>query len=594
MYSVLFFVASPCLLLLTANASPIRTTTVYEALQITPSPLVKESHPVNFLSLSSELCHDNVQSAGCEPPPARHSQKNKAEQQSKHRLAMSSMLCADNVHSLGCEPPSMLTKRSEPAKPTSLGTEHCVIKAGVWVCHHLDPEWPRIWRYPTKTISRRAEDLQSPTQAPTETASIELPHDLAYSSNWIAVLSLLNKLGGIPIPTSTPTETASVKHPHDLAYSSNWIAVLSLLNKLGAIPTPTPTPTESSIENPHNLTRPINWSAVESFVSNLKAKMTRTAISTETASIEHPLNLTRPINWSAIESLVSKFEAKMNTTATSIKSSIEHPLNLTRPINWSAIESLVSKLEAKMTRTATSTETSSIEHPQEPSWPNILALPTQNVPKVEDKSASTSTPTETLSNEARRILGLVALDKAFDAAVAAAATPHTLSPRDNEDELRVCHKDRGCQIRPNTFPPSAHTLSYKNDEAAPAATQTSSPMQTLTPTTTTTACHFLDSECPNPDYHTCDPTEHECFWDYAATKEEPSPTPTPAMKVCPEDGLPCVRDPTIPKYHPVPPVHPPPPAQHEKGVHTSPEKLCGANGQECRKDWHFPPTKTRD
>ena len=497
-----------------ANASPIRTTMVYEALQITPSPLVKESHPVNFLSLSSQLCQDNVKKVGCEPPPARHPKTNKAEQQSKHRLAMSSMLCEDNVHSLGCEPPSMLTKRSEPAKPTSLGTEHCVIKTGVWVCHHLEPEWPRIWRYPTKTISRRAEDLQSPTQTPTETASIENPHGVALPFIWRGPGDLEDD----PTPTSAPTETASIKHPHDLAWSSNWIAVLSLLNKLGGIPTPTPTSTESSIE---------------------------------------------------------------------------HPQNLTRPINWSAIESLVSKLEA-LTPTATSTETSSIEHPQEPSWPNILALPTQNVARVEDKSASTLTPTETLSNEVRRIPGLVAIDKAFDAAVAAAASSHTLSPRDNEEELRMCHKGRHCDKQHNAFSPPGHTLSPRDGEAEPTATQTSGPIQALTTTTTTAPCHPLDSECPNPYYRSCDPTEHECFWDHAATKEEPSPTPTPAKKVCPEHDAQCLHLPTFPKYDPVPPVHPPPPAQHEKGVHTSPEKLCGANGQECRKDWHFPPTKTRE
>ena len=515
MYSVLLTVASPCLLLMNANASPIRTATVYEALQITPSSLVKESHPVNFLSLSSELCQDNVKSVGCEPP-------------------------------------SMLTKRSEPAKPTSLGTEHCVIKAGVWICHHLEPEWPRIWRYPTKTISRRAEDLRSPTQTPTETASIENAQGLALPFIWRGPGDLEDD----PTSTSAPTETASIKNPHDLAWSSNWIAVLSLLNKLGGIPTPTPTSTESSIE--------------------------------------HPQNLTRPINWSAIESLVSKLEAKLTPTATSTKSSIEHPHNLTRPINWSAVESLVSKLEAKLTPTATSTETSSIEHPQEPSWPNILALPTQNVPRVEDKSASTLTPTETLSSEARRILGLVAIDKAFDAAVAAAATPHTLSARDNEEELRMCYKGRHCDKQHNTFSPPAHTLSHRDGEAEPTATQPSGPIQILTPTTTTAPCHPLDSECPNPYYHTCDPTEHECFWDHATTKEEPSPTPTRAMKVCPEHDPQCLQLPTIPKYHPVPPGPPPPPAQHEKGVHTSPEKLCGANGQECRKDRQFPPTKTRE
>ena len=158
----------------------------------------------------------------------------------------------------------------------------------------------------------------------------------------------------------------------------------------------------------------------------------------------------------------------------------------------------------------------------------------------------------------------------------------------------MCHKGRHCDKQHNTFSPPGHTLSPRDGQAGPTATQTSGPIQTLTPTTTTAPCHPLDSECPNPYYRSCDPTEHECFWDHAATKEEPSPTPTTAKKVCPEHDAQCLHLPTFPKYDPVPPVHPPPPAQHEKGVHTSPEKLCGANGQECRKDWHFPLTKTRE
>ena len=394
MYSVLLIVANLCLLLLNTNASPIRTTTVYDALQITPAPLAAQSHLVNFLSLSSELCQDNVRSVGCEPP-ASLPEKTEPAQQSSSVL---------NVHSVGCELPVRHGK-------------HCNMIAGECVCHQLDPEWPNIWRYPSYTIERRAEDKPTPTPTPTrrETISIRLPHDLAGTSIWLAPLSLLTKIEG------------------------------DFLNQLEGKPTPT----------------------------------------------------------------------------------------------------------------ATSTETSSVGHPRDPAWPNNLFLPTQNVPEVENKPASTPTPTELSSEEERRIL---------EAALEAAEAYHTLSPRDDDEELRKCPQGRYCNKLHMTLPPPAQpgvvsktdishpTLSHRDEEAQPTAPQPST-MTTVhirTPTTTTAPCDPLASECPNPYYQRCDPTEHECFWDHALPR----------------------------------------PPQHEKGIHTSPEKLCGVNDQMCRKNWHLQPTKT--
>lgn len=503
-FTVLLIVASLCLLLLNANASPIRTTTVYDALQITPLPLVTEPHPVNFLSLSSELCQDNVRSVGCEPP-ARLPEKNEPEQQSKDHLVISVMLCADNVRSAGCEPPARLTKRSEPAEATLLCGKHCNIIAGECVCHHLDSEWPRIWRYPSSTIVRRAEDKPTPTPTPTEISAAGHHVGPAFPFIWRGPSRLTGEIEDkpTPTPTPTPTETSPTRYPHDLAWSFILRAPLSLLGKLEGKPTPTPTPTE----------------------------------------------------------------------------------------------------------------TSSIEHPHDPAWPNILLLPTQNVPKVEDKPASTPTPTptETSPNGYRPILGIIAVE--------AAEPHHTVSPRDNEEGLRKCHKGRDCNKWHNTFPPPAQagvvsntdishptchkgrdcnkwhntfpppahagvvskteighpTLSHRDNEAEPTAPKTSTTTQLPTPSTTMAPCDPINSECPNPYYHHCDPTEHECFWDHLATKEALSPTPTAAVEECPENDRQCQGS-FLPAPH------------HEKGVHKSPEKLCGVNGQECRKNRHFPPT----
>ena len=450
MYSVLLIVVNACLLLLNANASPIRTTTVYDALQITPLPLPAESHPVQFLSLSSKLCKDNVRSAGCEPP-ARLPEKNEPEQQSEDHLVISSKLCKDNFRSAGCEPPARLTKRGEPAEPTLLCGKHCNIKAGECVCHHLNSEWPRIWRYPSRTISRRPEDKPAPTPTPTETSPTGHPHDLTRTFIWRAPSSLFGKFEGKPTSTPTPRETSSTGHPHDLTRTFIWRAPSSLFGKFEGKPTSTPTPRETS-------------------------------------STGHPHDLTRTFIWRAPSSLLRKFEGE---------------------------------------------------------------------------AASIPTPTETLSNGDRQILEIIAVE--------AAGPHHTLSPRDNEEELRKrlqprrpCRKGQACYKWQNTFPPPAEaelvsktdighpTLSHRDDEAEPTLTQTSTAIQSPTPTTTMAPCDPLESECPENDrqYHWFGP----------------------------------------PVHHPFGPA----PAQHEKGIHKSPEKLCGANDQECRKNLHFPPTKSEE
>ena len=345
MYSVLLIVVNACLLLLNAKASPIRTTTVYDALQITPLPLAAESHRVRFLSLSFELCRDNV-------------------------------------HSAGCEPPARLTKRSEPTEPALLcGGKNCNIIAGECVCHHLDPEWPRIWRYPSKTISRRPEDKPN------------------------------------PIPTPTEIETSAAGH-----------------------------------------------------------------------TVEH-------------------------------------------------------------------------------AFPFVLD--SRLIEEIEDKPTPTLKPVELSSEEYRRILGVMA----SEAAVKAAEAHHTLSSRDNEEELRKCHKSRDCNKWHNTFPPPAQpgvvsktdighpTLSHRDDEAEPTATQTSTPIQTPTPTTTMPPCDPLESECPNPWLYRCNPVENDCIWEtmMPATKEEPSPTQTAVLQECPENDRQC-------QGHSLfePPPYPPAKSEEEK------------------------------
>lgn len=540
MYSVLLTVTTPCLLLFNANAIPIRTTTVYDALQITPAPLATQSHPANLLTLSSELCQDNVRSVGCEPP-ARLTQKTEPAQQSKDQSSTSSIL---NVHSVSCELPVRHGK-------------HCNMIAGECVCHQLDPEWPNIWRYPSYTIGRRAKDKSTSTSTPTDISAAGHHVDPAFPFIWRGPGVIEDK--PTVTPTPIPTEAVSIELYYETEGSSMWLGPLSLITKLEG-----------------------------DLLSRLKGKPNPTATSTETSSIGHPVdpawpNVLLPPTQGVpaitpTPTKLSSEEERRSLEVRAVAAAGAHHTN--SPASTATPTGLSSEQERQILAAAAVKEVEALSSEEERRILGVVALEAAAAHQI-NSPASTSTPTELSSEEERKILGVMALEAGGVVALEAAGAHHTLSPRDNEEELRRC--PHGQCTYPSPAQPgmvsktdiSHPTLSHRNEEAQPTAPQPST-MTTIhipTPTTTTPPCDPLVSECPNPYYQRCDPTERECSLDNATTKEKPSPTPTPTL-------------PAIPRFYPRPP-------QHEKSIHTSPEKLCGANDKECRKNWPLPPTKTR-
>ncbi len=231
-------------------------------------------------------------------------------------------------------------------------------------------------------------------------------------------------------------------------------------------------------------------------------------------------------------------------------------------------------------------------HP-DPAWPMIRPgigpgiepdLPI-HFPEIEGEPTPTPTPTPTeiLAMGHRSILETRAVD--------GTEPHHSLSPRDNEGEL-LCHKIRGCNRWQGNLPPAEAeviskrdtdhlTLPYRNDEAEPTVTQTSTTTHSPKPTTLIGACDRRDVKCLNRhhSYH-CDASKGKCFFDFLpyTASEERFPTPTAGAKECPENDRQCQGSFLQP-------------SQLEEDRHKNPEKLCGVNGQLCQGNRHFPPTR---
>ena len=215
-------------------------------------------------------------------------------------------------------------------------------------------------------------------------------------------------------------------------------------------------------------------------------------------------------------------------------------------------------------------------------WPFIGPFIPLPITGVDGKPTPNPTPTKMTPLEHRPALETRALD--------GTKPHHTLSPRDNEEEL--CHKNRGCNRWQGNLPPTEAeviskrdidqpNLTYRDDAAEPTVTQASTATHLPTPATVIAPCDRRDVKCLNRhhNYH-CDPSKRKCFFDFLphTAPEEPSPTPTAALKECPENDRQCQGSFLAPP-------------QLEKDKHKNPEKLCGVDDRECQENGHFPPAK---
>ncbi len=149
--SVLFLEVSIWLLLPNVNASPLRATTTVDEFRMTQTPVPTEPQTINFSSVSS-------------------------------------MFCQDNVRSKGCQPPASLAKKDEPSVPTPPYVKHCNFVHGECLCHPSHPGYRDIC-FPLRT-ARGVEATPIPIPTPTETSSMldwshcKDPHDSACSYVW--------------------------------------------------------------------------------------------------------------------------------------------------------------------------------------------------------------------------------------------------------------------------------------------------------------------------------------------------------------------------------------------------------------------------